>query len=309
MAFAGTATAAEPGGGFPASGPTRGFLTRPAEGPHMYERLLVATDGSEASEAAVGVATTVASATDAAATVVVASGGELDDETAEAVAAEAADRFPDGAATRVADRPPRDAIVAAAAETDADLVVVGRTGRRGLGERLLGSVTEGVLRSSDRPVLSVPAGADPDAIGDVLVTTDGSEPALSAAPHAAGLAAAGAGSLHLLAVVDVVRAGGAFSAGGVDEAFVDRLVDDAEADIDELAAACSSTAPDVSVRRAVRQGTPSEEIVAEAEEAAVGLVAMGSVGAGSLGGQLLGSTADRVLRMASVPVLVVHPED
>ena len=42
-----------------------------------------------------------------------------------------------------------------AEEKDADLVVMGTHGRKGLERMLLGSVTEKVLRTSERPVLTV----------------------------------------------------------------------------------------------------------------------------------------------------------
>ena len=53
-------------------------------------------------------------------------------------------------------------IVAAAAETKANLVVIGTHGRRGLAHALLGSVAEKVVRSAPCPVLTVrgPKGAN-----------------------------------------------------------------------------------------------------------------------------------------------------
>ena len=53
---------------------------------------------------------------------------------------------------------PLEALIEAAADADADAIVVGS---RGLGEagELLGSVSSALLRAADRPVLVVPAGA------------------------------------------------------------------------------------------------------------------------------------------------------
>lgn len=48
-----------------------------------------------------------------------------------------------------------DRITDLAAETDADLVVVGTQGRTGLGRALLGSVAERVVRFSPAPVLTI----------------------------------------------------------------------------------------------------------------------------------------------------------
>jgi nucleotide-binding universal stress UspA family protein len=47
-------------------------------------------------------------------------------------------------------------------EVDADLLVMGTHGRRGLNRWLLGSVTERVVRAADVPVLTVRTGSDPD---------------------------------------------------------------------------------------------------------------------------------------------------
>lgn len=54
---------------------------------------------------------------------------------------------------------PYIAIDEAARRSNADLIVMGTTGRTGLARVLLGSVTERVLRLADRPVLTVRSGA------------------------------------------------------------------------------------------------------------------------------------------------------
>jgi nucleotide-binding universal stress UspA family protein len=69
---------------------------------------------------------------------------------------------------------PADVIVETAAETGADLVVMGTMGRSGLTRLVMGSVAEEVLRRSPCPVLTVrgvvpvpveaPAAAEPEAV-------------------------------------------------------------------------------------------------------------------------------------------------
>ncbi|ACB66744.1 UspA domain protein [Burkholderia ambifaria MC40-6] len=51
-----------------------------------------------------------------------------------------------------------DVLARAAAECDADLIVMGTHGRRGLRRALLGSVVESLVRIADRPVLVVREG-------------------------------------------------------------------------------------------------------------------------------------------------------
>jgi nucleotide-binding universal stress UspA family protein len=62
---------------------------------------------------------------------------------------------------------PDERIVEYVETNDVDLVVMGTAGRSGVGRRLLGSVTERVLRTSPVPVVAVPtAGGRSDAVGD-----------------------------------------------------------------------------------------------------------------------------------------------
>ncbi|AOI91894.1 universal stress protein [Burkholderia pseudomultivorans] len=59
-----------------------------------------------------------------------------------------------------------DVLARAAAECDADLIVIGTHGRRGVHRALLGSVAESLVRIADRPVLVVREG--PGACAGVL---------------------------------------------------------------------------------------------------------------------------------------------
>lgn len=59
----------------------------------------------------------------------------------------------------------------------------------------------------------------------------------------------------------------------------------------------------------VTVGTPYAEIVDAAEREGVGLIVMPTRGRGGLAQFLVGSTAERVVRKAPCPVLVLHGED
>ncbi len=74
-------------------------------------------------------------------------------EAAAAIAGEAA-RLP-RARTLIRDGMPRSVILEVAAESRADLIVMGTHGRTGLTHMLLGSVAEHVVRHSSLPVLTV----------------------------------------------------------------------------------------------------------------------------------------------------------
>jgi nucleotide-binding universal stress UspA family protein len=140
----------------------------------VYERILVPTDGSACSAAAVDHALTVAERFDAVvhalyvveADVVDHSAPAVDPETIrEALRSEGADATA-AVATRATARGvasvesvlegvPVDAVLDYVDGEGIDLVVMGTHGRRGLDRYLVGSVTERVVRRADVPVLVV----------------------------------------------------------------------------------------------------------------------------------------------------------
>jgi nucleotide-binding universal stress UspA family protein len=62
----------------------------------------------------------------------------------------------------------------------------------------------------------------------------------------------------------------------------------------------------VNVGAVLRQGAPWSEIVALAKEARIDLIVMGTHGRRGFARVLLGSVAEKVVRMAPCPVLTVH---
>jgi nucleotide-binding universal stress UspA family protein len=83
--------------------------------------------------------------------------GWAEKELAECVAARRDADVPIELLLRQSD--PREAILSVAKERDADLIVVGTHGRRGIVRALLGSIAESVVRTSPVPVLTVHAPA------------------------------------------------------------------------------------------------------------------------------------------------------
>ena len=203
---------------------------------------------------------------------------------------------------------PANKITAHAADAGTDLVVMGRHGRTGISEHLLGSTSERVLRGVDVPVLTVPGGTGADiAVENVLLTTDGSEVAERAAPYGVDVADRFAATLHLLSVFDVQAEAGPFDVGGVDSEFVERLETSARESLDRLTEDVDCSGLDV--REAVRRGWPIEEISGYADEHEIDLVVMASKGETNLVRQKLGSTTSRVLNSVKRPVLVVPSSD
>ncbi|ELY81909.1 universal stress protein [Natrinema gari] len=203
---------------------------------------------------------------------------------------------------------PAEKIADSAAERDADLIVVGRQGLTGLGKRLLGGVTERLLRRSDVPVFVVPTGAA-DATtdySDLLVPTDGSDTATLATEHGAAVARQYGSTVHVLNVVDLQAAGGAFDVGGLERDFVDRLEADGEAVVEDAATEIGPVAPAVTtdvVRTTSFDGVAAgiREYVADAD---IDLIVMGARGRSNLGRRVLGSVTTTLVRSVDVPILV-----
>jgi nucleotide-binding universal stress UspA family protein len=277
---------------------------------NSFETLLVAVDGSDCASRAVRVAGELATTVGADVHVVAVAGGELDEDAAETVVADAVEALDDVDVVvdgHVETGRPARAVVGLADDVAADLLVVGRSGHGG---GILGSTTDRVLRRTDRHVLTVGEAGGPDAYETVLLPTDGSGAAGMAIGPAVDLAREYGAALHVLSAVDPVVAAGPFSAGGVDQAYVERLREQAADTADGVADECEARADGaLDVTAVGRTGQPSTEIADYVEEAGVDLVVMGSTGESSLTGQLLGSTADRVLRTVDVPVLVVRRGD
>jgi nucleotide-binding universal stress UspA family protein len=78
----------------------------------------------------------------------------------------------------------------------------------------------------------------------------------------------------------------------------------AEEHIEQWAAAARGKG--LKVRTVMRRGTPHAEIVALAADERAALVMLGTHGRGGLDRALLGSVADRVVRLAPCPVLTVR---
>lgn len=282
----------------------------------MYDTILVPTDGSEVAEAAVDGAVALAERHDAALHVIhVIELGEFPTE----VASEAAEELSQDADQLLAsvvsagdqvgvtptteavetDRSVHQEIVEYAENHDADLIVMGTHGRRGIDQRLLGSTTERTLRASPVPVLTMHEGAvlDPD-FETILVPTDGSDVANAAADHAISLAERHDAALHVVHVVDVA----ATSPLGESAAVLAGLEDAGKKAVDDVIDRANG-AEVRSVQASVLSGSPARSILDYTDDHDIDLVVMGTHGRSGLERYLIGSVTETVTRLADVPVL------
>ncbi len=201
---------------------------------------------------------------------------------------------------------PHAAIVRCAERIDAALVVVGSHGRTGVKRMLLGSVAEQVVRYAHCPVLVARSGPTE---GPVVTGTDLSEAARPGLREAAKLAAASKSELHVLYVLNAGwfgRSGVGLSPAALAEAMSgSQSFKDAEQAMDaEIALA--TTDLDVKVTREVTVGDPAGALVQRAEDVKARLVVTATHGRTGLSRALLGSVAERIIRLAHTSVLVVR---
>lgn len=272
----------------------------------MYDTILVPTDGSPVAETAGTYAFVLAERFDAAIHVVSVLerglvGGDDEDEVERAID-ELADRARERGLEVTTERREgegdvHEEILAAADERDADLIAMGTTGRSGLGRFLLGSVAEQTLRESSVPVATVNEETSIEAEFErILVPTDGSHSATTAFDHAVDLALETGARLHVVHVTD----------GGDGDGVETYATDDGEDagiepvdDALERAREAGLDAVDVSVP----DGRVDQGILSTAAGDDADCIVMGTHGETGLRRYLLGSTTERVVRFAGVPVI------
>ncbi|HXG61850.1 MAG TPA: universal stress protein [Planctomycetota bacterium] len=289
----------------------------PVRDPDLFDRILLALDGSPLAEAILPQVRRVLKLRDSEILVVRAYSPPLPaGDFAYPPMIDAAEReareYVEGIVRRLADQGARaravvrqgaaaDVILETAEREGASLIAMSTHGRTGLARWIFGSVAEKVLRASPVPVLLVrsfergaggrprPRAAEEIFIGRVLVPLDGSEFSLRALPHAASLAELFEADVLLLHVT------------GPEETPRPR----AESVLERAAAQLATRGLGVDIR--VRRGDPASEILEACRAERADAVAMATHGRSGLSRWTLGSVTEKVLRGAEVPLLVTPP--
>jgi nucleotide-binding universal stress UspA family protein len=178
----------------------------------------------------------------------------------------------------------------------------------------LGSTTDDLVRNTPVPLLIYRPVADKPPPSDfrfhrILVPLDGSDVAEEALGPAAELARIMDASLTFLRVVEpvplVAPDGLVYSPPALDTAFVDDLTDQAQKYIDHVAARWQGEGLKVETRVVIND-LPTAAVLESAAEH--DLIAVATHGRSRMARLFLGSVADKVVRGAACPVLVVrHP--
>lgn len=204
---------------------------------------------------------------------------------------------------------PARAIVDYVDDHDADLVAMGTHGRTGLERYVEGSVTERVVRMADVPVLTTretEASDVDDDYDEILLPTDGSDPAAAAVDHALAVAERADARVHAVNVVDIGAL--AVSPGFTHPTEVlDRL--EAEGERATEAVADRARSAGVEVVTEVREGYASKDLLEYADDNSIDLITMGTHGRTGFERYILGSTTTRIVRQAEAPVLAINAKN
>lgn len=214
---------------------------------------------------------------------------------------------------RVEEGDPADRIVEAAAE--ADLIVMTTHGRGGGSRALFGSIADRVVRHAPAPVLVVRGGdrpVTPPPLTRIVVPLDGSALSECALIPAVDLADDLGVPLHLVRTLDVDRLRETVRAGTYAATAYARSLDEVRAAVADYLRAheLRLRGRDLRITSEVLNGAPAAEL--EALSRPGDLIVLTTHGRSGLRRWLLGSVADKLVRHASVPVLVVracHVED
>jgi nucleotide-binding universal stress UspA family protein len=202
---------------------------------------------------------------------------------------------------------PTRTIIDYSATLGADLIVMGSHGRSGMAHLLLGSVAERVVRLATAPVLTIRRPSGP--VNRILVPTDFSATADAALDYAFLTAERFGASIQLLHVLDDPFA----SEGLAVEAYISEapvlrsaLLRDAQS---RLAHRAASPEQGIRVDSEVLFGHGAKTIAEYASQRGVDLIVMGTHGRTGVAHLVLGSVAERLVRIAPCPVLTVrHPK-
>jgi nucleotide-binding universal stress UspA family protein len=197
--------------------------------------------------------------------------------------------------------------VQAAKRTEADLIVMGTQGQRGLQQAFFGSVARETLRTAPCPVLTVRALPDDEAapapaVERVVVPIDFSDPSQKALPYAGRVAALYDVPIKLVHIVEQPRMPSIYE---VESPKISgrKVKARAERALQEWGEELRADGHEVSF---VVQRGEAASLVLEAAPAASDLLVMATRGLSGVKRTVLGSVAEEVVSRARGPVLVAR---
>jgi nucleotide-binding universal stress UspA family protein len=223
---------------------------------------------------------------------------------------------PDGAipiTTALLDAPVVHALHSYAATHAIGLTVMTTHGRGALSRLWLGSVADRLLRQSAAPVLLVhpqdtmaEEGVEP-AFKHMLIPLDGSALAEQILPQALRLGGLMQAEYTLLQMAELALESTELYGSEFDSSVQERVCGRAQRYLDRVAAPLRSEG--FKIRTEVAIGWPGQHILEYTHDHGIDAIALATHGHGGLARLLLGSVSDKVVRGATVPVLLYRPRE
>ncbi len=143
----------------------------------------------------------------------------------------------------------------------------------------------------------------------ILIPTDFSPPARQAEHYAVALAQKFDAELHVLHVVEdpALPVHGSRYSWAVPDDMLPRLLEQAEHDLKLAVPTADVNLIGHELVRKIKVGHPVNSIIEYANENQIDLIVIGTHGRSGLSHLLLGSSAEKLVRSATCPVLTVHP--
>ncbi len=199
-----------------------------------------------------------------------------------------------------------DRIVSFGLQHESPLIIVGAGRMTASGALVPGTLTEGVLQASRRPVLAVHP-VQPLNFARLICPVDNSATARRGLQNAIQLARTFGSALTVMSVVPEVS----WLEAAAEVRTLTNAIEEYslrwEQEFDAILADCDFTG--VNWTRVVKFGSPADEIAAEAQRQNADLLIVGAIGRSGLAQAMLGSTVRRLFRQLPCSLLVVHDVD
>lgn len=182
-----------------------------------------------------------------------------------------------------------------------DIIIMSTHGRTGFTRFLLGSVAEKVLRLSKIPVMVVESESDIDQFQNILVTTDFSDNATAAYPHALKVAKKTGGSVDILHILSTDQ----FERDETDDMSIKKIREQRMKLIEKEH--FHELGDRVNSYTLVSEDSPHEAILKYVKSSSYNLIVMSTVGKTGIKYLMMGSTTANVVRHVKTAVLSVRP--
>jgi nucleotide-binding universal stress UspA family protein len=184
-----------------------------------------------------------------------------------------------------------------------DLVVMGTHGRTGIKHLFLGSIAEKIVRLSPIPVLTVHKCVEDCHPENILVPIDFSQYSRNALEYAFEIAKKAGASITVIHVIERVIYPAFYPEGyypilDFEPTLHKQVLENIDTFFKQI--------PGLTAEKVVSAGRPSDEIKNYAENNNMDLIIMATRGLSGLQHLIVGSTAERVVRSSSIPVLTVR---